>query len=314
MAATYVSAVYPPEVWAMESLLVLQNELVMGNLVHRDFENDVKRAGDVVHTRKPANFGVSTLTAHTGTAAAANVTVQNALATDVSITLNQHKYAAWIVNDADQAASMHDLKMEYIQPALKPLAETVDLAILTELMTGADYDGSTTVTAVAGATVGENAACDEDDILAGMKAMNDNKCPLRDRYLVLSSDHHADLLSTTVFGQANTSGSTAGLREALVGRAFGFETYMSQQVPTATDTGTTPQSVGFHRNAITFCQRPLGSIKPGTGAISYETSHEGFAVRVTESYESLYSGCVMKIEILYGVQLLEAALATIINP
>lgn len=308
-----ISTVYPPEIWANESLMVLSNELVMGSLVHRDFENEVRRAGDKVHTRKPANLSVSTLNEQSGTNAAANVTVQNPNATDLSITLNTHKYVAYLISDRDQAEALHDLREEFLRPAVVPLASKVDADVLTAIHTNQDWN-STQVTAVANATVGANSACTSDDIIAGKKAMDDNKCPLENRRLILSSDHNADLLSENLFQQANMAGSTQGLRNAVVGRAFGFDTYMSQQVPTATDTQSTPQSFGFHRNGVTLCVRPLGSIGAGTGAVSAETVHEGLSIRIVTSYESLYSGTVVKFEILYGAQLLDASLATIINP
>ena len=308
-----IASVYPPEIWANESLMVLTNELVMANLVHRNFEPDVRSGGDVVHTRKPTKLTSSNLSAQSGTNAGATVTVQNPNATDLSITLNTHKYVAYLISDKDQADSLQDLRQEFLKPAIDPVAQDVDTDILAQLNAGTDWN-STGVTAVAGDTVGENAAADSGDVIAGMKAMNDNLAPLSDRRLVLSTDHHADLLGENLFQQANMAGTTDALRNAQVGRAFGFDTYLSQQAPDASDTGSTPQSFGFHRNAVTLCVRPLGTIAPGMGARSYEASRNGLSIRVVESYNDLYSGVVVRFEILYGTKLLDAALATIINP
>lgn len=46
----YPSA-YIPELWANESLAILEENMVIGNLVHRDFENVIANFGDTVNTR-----------------------------------------------------------------------------------------------------------------------------------------------------------------------------------------------------------------------------------------------------------------------
>lgn len=42
-----------PEIWANASLALLEENMVAAHLVHRDFENDVAKKGDLVHTRRP---------------------------------------------------------------------------------------------------------------------------------------------------------------------------------------------------------------------------------------------------------------------
>jgi hypothetical protein len=46
---------------------------------------------------------------------------------------------------------------------------------------------------------------------------------------------------------ADRSGTTAGLREASLGRILGFDTYVSNNLP-----GTTPQAVAFHKSALVY--------------------------------------------------------------
>ena len=44
------------QVVARESIMVLRNNLVMGNLVHRNFSSEFKKKGDTISIRKPAVF------------------------------------------------------------------------------------------------------------------------------------------------------------------------------------------------------------------------------------------------------------------
>ena len=47
---------YIPELWAQESLMILEANMVMAGLVHRDFENEIAEFGDIVNTRRPQKF------------------------------------------------------------------------------------------------------------------------------------------------------------------------------------------------------------------------------------------------------------------
>lgn len=47
-----------PELWAQESIAILEENMVAPLLVHRDFEPVVASFGDTVHTRKPRFLGL----------------------------------------------------------------------------------------------------------------------------------------------------------------------------------------------------------------------------------------------------------------
>src|ERR1700722_3724839 len=82
---------YIPELWANESIAILEENMVLGNLVHRDFEPLIAAYGDVVNTRKPGEFIPMRKTA------ADSVTVQTPTATSVPVVLNQHLHTSFII-------------------------------------------------------------------------------------------------------------------------------------------------------------------------------------------------------------------------
>ena len=51
MANTFLT----PSVVAREALMVLENNLVMANLVHRDYSDEFVQVGDTVTIRKPSS-------------------------------------------------------------------------------------------------------------------------------------------------------------------------------------------------------------------------------------------------------------------
>ena len=311
-----VSTLYPPEIWTIESLAVLRDTLLMAGLVHRDFEPSVAQVGDTVRTRKPQKLTVHDFAQQSGTSAdLEGLTVDNLNAREISVVLDKHKYTSFIVEDRDEATSIKDLKEEFIVPAIDPISQQVDDDLMDEYQNGTDIEGNPVVL-VAAATIGAGSALDENDIIEARKVLNDQQCFPAGRNLVMGSSHEADVLGRPLFHQANTAGTTEALRNANLGRAFGFETYMSQNVPTGnnTDNSGEAQSYAFHKNAIALVTRPLPEIPAGHGAVSSTQVLDNIGVRVTSSYEHRAKGIVLSFDILYGLQLLDAKLGVIIAP
>lgn len=307
-----VSTVYPPEMWANESLLTLVDMLVMAGLVHTDFKNELRGPGDTVNTRKPTKGFVRTWAGMAATDANEQIVVDRLKAKNLAIVLDTMIYTAFLVEDRDATVSIKDLREEFMIPYMDPMAQKVDDDIMTEFTSASssDVDGNA-VTAVAFGTVGLGAALDPDDVISASLALNLSQAPLRDRRLVLSATHEADLQRQALFQQAQQAGNTQTLREGSIGRAFGFDTYMSQNVPDAVDTDTTPQSLAFHPNALAFINRPLAVPAGVRAAVGI---NQNIAMRVITAYDPRYFGEITTFSMLYAVQLMDANLAKIINP
>ena len=54
-----------PQIIANEALMVLQSNMVMANLVHRDYSNEFVQVGDTITVRKPAKFVAKNFTGQT---------------------------------------------------------------------------------------------------------------------------------------------------------------------------------------------------------------------------------------------------------
>jgi hypothetical protein len=311
-----ISQVYVPEFWSLEGIGVLYDTLVLAQLVYRNFENEVKNFGDTIHTRRPRMFTAKKVTAQAGTDADGEIAVENPTAKDLSVVLNNHAYTAYMVEDRDKALSPFDLVSQYIVPALQPIAQLIDDDLMTEFTAAAssDVDGDA-VTAIADDTVGAGIAMDADDVIAARLKLNQNKAPQSPRVLVLSPEHEADLLKVANFVQASSANDGGlALRTANLGQKYGFQIFMSQNVPAAIDSDATYQSLAFHPNAMALVTRPLQQVDADLGVRSSSLAMDGIAVRTNLSYEGRKLGAVMTMDLIYGVQLLDANLAVIINP
>ena len=213
---------YIPELWANESVQILVENMVVANLVHRDFSPQVAKFGDIVHTRKPAEFtAVRKLDAD-------SVTVQDASATDIQVPLDQHFHTSFMIKDGEESKSFKQLRDEYLQPAVLSIARAVDRVLLGEL-SAAFY---TNAEGIAGGLTTSNII---QYIVQTRKRMNINKAPEEGRNLVLTPDTEAIALQTSTFHEADKVGDEGtAMREASLGRKFQFNTFMCQNASSTT--------------------------------------------------------------------------------
>lgn len=215
---------YTPELWANESIALLEENMVMGNLVHRDFEPLVQQYGDVVNTRKPGEFDAKRKTNED------SVFVQPNTATSVPVPLNQHLHTSFMIRDGDQTKAFKDLVAEYLQPAMQSIARKVDQIVSTQVYQFLGYNG--------GALNGLTKTTAEQYLVETRQVLNINKAYVQNRNLVLGPVSESQFLQDQAFLQAYSVGDDGtALREASLGRKFGFDIFMAQNQPYISTTG-----------------------------------------------------------------------------
>jgi len=209
---------------AKESVMRLNNNLVMAGLVHRDFSNEFADKGDTVQVRKPATFVAKEFTS--------SIDVQNIEEDNVLVKLDKIADVSVEVTSKQLSLNIRDFGEQVVQPAMEALAQKIDSDLM-ELYKDVPYTFGS-----AGTTP------DELSDIAGVgKILNENKAPLSGRSLVLDPEAQAALVVLDAIANAEKSGSTQALREANMGRILGFDTFMSQNIKTHTK-GTLDKTVG----------------------------------------------------------------------
>jgi len=212
---------YVPELWAQEGLAILEENMVMANLVHRDFENEIARFGDVVNTRKPGEFKIRRKTDGT------TLAQQDATATNVPVPLDQWFYSSFVIRDGEGSKSFQELTDIYLRPAMQTIARGVDRALLGRVhaFLGAPSTGRV------GKLGGLSASPAKDYVLAARERLNVNKAPREGRRLVMAPTAETAMLKTDIFLKANERGDGgSALENATLGRILGFDTFMCQNV------------------------------------------------------------------------------------
>lgn len=207
-----------PEHWANESLAILEENMVAGMLIHRDFEMIFAQHGDVVNTRRPAEF-VSKRKEQSD-----SVTIQDARATNVPVTLNQHLHVSFMIYDGEETKAFKDLVNEYIRPAMLAQARVVDQIIL-----GQAYRFMVNGYGHLNGMTSSNA---KDYVLGLRNLMNVNKAYVNGRNMLLTPSSETELLKQELFLAADKVGDQGtALREASLGRKLGFDMFMAQNTP-----------------------------------------------------------------------------------
>ena len=111
------NTVITPSIIAKVALAQLENNLVFGRSVYRDYDKEFNKVGDTISIRRPVNF-----TAQDGAVAITQDVTEGKL----SLQLDKRKHVSWLFNTQDLTLSVEKYNERYIQPAIIALANQID--------------------------------------------------------------------------------------------------------------------------------------------------------------------------------------------
>jgi hypothetical protein len=276
---------------AVDALPALMGNLVMGNLVNRDFEPTLAQAGDTVNVPIPPVLTANNI------AEGGSVSLQNPDLGNAQIVLNTHAEASFVVPDVTKILAVPDLLKLYMQPAMVALAEKVETDLL------ALYSQFTANTPVG--TGG--AALTEASVEAAETALFNAKVPASEpKYLVVDAAAYSALRQISRFSEFQTAGE-AGLRvmiDGAIGKLKDFNVFRSQFVKKTGSGPVTTNNIAFARSALGLAIRRLPKPLPGTGAVAEYAELGNFGMRVVMSYQPNTLAQQFTVDILYGAGVL----------
>ena len=292
-----------PEFWANESLAVLEENLVATNLVYRDFENKLAKMGDTVNCQRPNRFTPvrKDLTD--------NVTVQDATAESVPVILNQHLHTSFLIRDGEESKSNRSLIEEYIKPAMNGNARFLDAMVLGQY---GSFIGNN-----AGKLQGQNSSTSKGYLIDLRKVTNDLLWPDVTKPLVHTTASEAALLNTDLFVSAEKVGDNGtALREASLGKKFGFSNLLSQQQGYVIAGQTT--RVGAINNSGGYAKGTTGALVidgfTGTLVVGSFIDLDGIPYRVTATTATLGNATGMTLDRALSAAVADNAVITVYTP
>lgn len=270
-----------PDVIAKAALATLYNHAVLAGLVHRDFEADFNgKVGDTITVRKPSVFEANVFNRGTG------IVLQDVDEDGVPVTLDTILDVSVAVTDEQMTMEIVDFAAQILTPAMEAINQGVDQRLAAKLVEVA----------------GESVTVDEaKDLVDAKTALTQNAVPFTDRAAVHGSVLAGLLEKDPLFHEADKRGDTIGLREAEIGRKFGFDNFTDQNLDELGD----DLGVAFHRTAVALVTRTLAV--PEGGVKAAVESYKGLAVRVMYGYDITHKQQILSIDTLIGVADIDGA-------
>lgn len=255
--------VFRPNVWSKEVLMFVKSNLVLLPLI-KHYDADVKSSGQTLE--------IPNVSAITANLKAQNtvVTLNYNTETKNTITINRHYESSFIVEDLVKVQSAYDLRSDYTQAAAYAIAEKIDEDIAESMaaaFTGYGAFGT---------------ALNDDLILTVNRYLSENKAPRSDRSIVVHPKGEAELLNIDKYVRYDAlgvGGDDNSIKNGKIGRIYGADVFMSQNLPyldTATDEY---ESLFFHKEAFAVAMQ----MTPRTQA-QYKQEHLGWLVTVDVLY------------------------------
>jgi hypothetical protein len=285
---------------AADALPVLVGNLVMGNLVNRDYEPALAQAGDTINVPIPPTMVANNIL-EGGTVQTQNPSLGNA-----QIVLNTHAEATFQIPDVTKVLAVPDLLRIYMEPAVAAIAQKIESDLL------GLYAGFTANAPVGtpGTPITE-AVIDEAETALFLAKVP----PTEPKFMVVDAATYSAWRQIPRFSEFQTAGD-AGLRtlvDGSVGKIKDFYVFRSQFVPKTGSSPVSTHNMAFTKSALGLVIRRLPSPLPGTGAVAEYADMGNFGMRVTMSYQPDTLSQQFTVDVLYGCGVLRNSCGVQVN-
>lgn len=274
MANTFLT----PKIIANEALMVLESQLTMANLVHRDYSEEFVKVGDTITVRKPAKFVAKNFV---GTTHGQDITEGS-----VDVKMDRFRDVTVNVTSKELTLDIKDFSAQVVTPALSAIAQAIDMDLLA---VGVEKAGKTAIV---------SSTPKLDDIAGVGKALDMSKAPLQNRRLVLPAEIRYKYNTLDNFAKQCYAGDSRALRDAEIGKVYTCETFASENCPHSA--AATPGTVTAYKVAGTkdTQQFTVTGGNPATGKIAAgdQLIVGGYLYTVTEDLTLTSGGGTLKVD------------------
>lgn len=250
-----------PSIIAAEALMALENNVIAGAHVHRQYVKEFVKKGGTVNIRKPNKFRATKAQARSNT---------NLAESNTSIEVATQAHVSWAFSSVDLTLTVEDYVKRYIEPAAIALANQIDVDVLSL------YDDINNQVGTPGTTPATFAA-----LGAAGQRLDEEACPQDSRVIILDPAANWSM-ADALKGTFDPGLAKDTIRKGLLGRIANFNIYIDQNIQTHT--------TGTHTTSST----PLvnGASQTGTSLVT-----DGWQV----STDILKAGDVFTIADVYAV-------------
>lgn len=244
MALTFI-----PTVWAARLLTALERSLVYGqpNVCNRDYEGEIRAAGNTVRIASISDVAVDDYTKDTDIAEPASLTDATQ-----TLSIDQQKYFNFYVDGIDRAqqnVNVLDEAMRRSAWKLRDYADKYLAGLMAEAVTPPNTIGS-----IGTPEVPTKATAYEYLVDLSVR-LDEADAPMDGRFCIVPAWFHGLLLKDERFIKAGTLRSDRALANGAVGEAAGFAILKSNNVPNTG--GTKFRIIAGHASATSYAEQVL---------------------------------------------------------
>lgn len=271
----------------LSSLRYLTN---LPRTVRQDFSNEfVAGRGQTVNVLGPISAGTAKVYTKANRDARAAIQFNDITQAWFPVTLEDQVYNAVRLPDDFATFTLEDMTRQVLRPQAESVVDALAAPLISE-MTAIVTDSSIPAVAPDGSNI-------RQVLIKARKVLNERKIPAADRWFAVGSDIEAAILSDTLLQKVNESGSSEVLRNATIGRLFGFTIVADPTLPS--DFG-----IAYHRDAFAHVTRP--SRQPDGAAFSASVAQDGYALRWIQHYNPLQLEDQSVVDTFFGATTLDA--------
>lgn len=246
-----------PEIWAAQLLITKEKSLVFASLANRNYEGEIKQHGARVKISQVGSIAVNTYTKNSTSA----LTIQFLSDAQVFLDIDQAKTFAFRVDDIDKAQIDIPFMQESMRKAGYQLNDYAD-----QFLAG-KYGDCNLARNSSSSPVDMTSTNVETEFMMMGQTMDEANAPREGRFAVVPP---WVVTKIGLAGIKSLTDNTAVYQNGLLGRAFGFDFYLSNNVnKDSTAWADTKIICGIKGETFTFAEQLLN-------IESYRMTDEGF--------------------------------------
>lgn len=281
---------YTPEQAAKATLTSLRWLTNLPRTVRQDFSQEfVAGRGQTVNVLGPINAGQAKIYTKANRTARAAIEFNELGQTWFPVKLENQLYNAVRLPDDFATFTLTDLTKQVLIPQAESVVDRLAEPLIAQ-MTAIVTDASIPQVAPDGSNITQV-------LIKARQVLNSRHVTANGRYFAVGADIEAAILSLPQLQKVNESGSSEVLREATIGRLFGFTIVADAALPD--DFG-----IAYHKDAFAHVTRP--SRQPEGAAKSATVAQDGFALRWIQHYNPLQLEDQSVVDTFFGATTLDA--------
>ncbi|MFJ3381918.1 P22 phage major capsid protein family protein [Curtobacterium sp. NPDC090217] len=284
------NTLYTPQQAARATLASLRYLTLLPRTVRQDFSQEfVAGVGQTVNVLGPVTAGKAKVYTK------ANRTARDAIQFNdldqkwFPVTLENQVYNAVRLPDDFATFTLKDLTTQVLIPQAESVVDELAAPLVAEMVAIAT-DASIPQVAADGSNF-------RTALIKARQVLNDRKIPAAGRTFAVGPGMEAAALQDELLQKVNESGSGDTLRNATIGRLFGFDIIADPTLPD--DFG-----IGYHKDGFAHVTRP--SRQPEGAAKSATVAQDGYSLRWIQHYNPLQLEDQSVVDTFYGAKTLDA--------